>query len=128
MKNIHGGDQILAASAYIPLVGWIYPYTSRKDDELCQFHGRQSMILNLVMVTLYFAVWLLENFPVTAWLFGSGMVFSPITGALSLIATLVYIGLSLTGAFKAISEEKWEVPYLEELVDQFQKQVRGERK
>ena len=128
MKNIHGGDQILAAAAYIPLVGWIYPYTSRKDDELCQFHGRQAMILNIMMVALYFAIWLLENFPVTALLFGQGAWFAPITGAISLIATLVYIGLSLTGAFKAISEEKWPVPYLEDLVERFEDQVRGDKK
>ena len=127
MKNIHGGDQILAAAAYIPLVGWIYPYLSRKDDELCQFHGRQAMILNIVMVGLYFGVWLLENFPLTGWLFGEGALLAPITGALFLIASLVYIGLSLTAAFKAISEEKWEVPYLEDMVDKFQQQVRGEK-
>ncbi len=127
MKNIQGGDQMVAAAAYIPLFGWIYPYVSRKEDELCQFHGRQGMLLNGVMVAIYFVVWLLENFPLTAWLFGKDAWFAPITQSVSLIAVLVYIGLSLMAAFKAMTEEKWAIPYLEEIVDRLQKQMRGDR-
>lgn len=125
-KNINnGGDQLVAAAAYIPIVGWIYPYYYKKTDELCQFHGRQGALLNGAMLAIYFAIWLLEHFPLTSWLFGDGSVFYPISRSIWLVTAAVYALISIFCALKAISEEKWEVPYLEEVVNRLKDKVRG---
>ncbi len=124
-KNIHGSDQLIAALSYVPLFGWIFPYYGKKDDELCQFHGKQAMQLNVVMLTVYFSVWILENFPIVSWFFGQDKILHPISQSAWLITAMAFIGLSIYGAFKAFSEEKWEIPGLSELVDKTLEQIKS---
>ena len=113
-RNIHGSDQIAAAAAYIPLFGWIFAYYVKKEIELCRFHGRQAMQLNGVMLVVYFAVWVLEHFPIVSFFFGPGQWFHAITRAVWLVTALAFAGLSAYAAFKAFSEEKWAIPQLDE--------------
>lgn len=123
-KNVQGNDSLGAVLAYVPLFGWIYPLLFKKDNEFCQFHGKQAMHLNAGMVAVYFVIWIIENFPITAWLFGADAWFHPITQALWRLTALVYFGLCGIGAYKAFSEEKWEIPYLSEIVEKIQKQIK----
>ncbi len=119
MNNLGDGEggEVAAAIAYIPLVGWIYPYFFKKDDDFCRFHASQALKLNLAIVALYFGIWILENFPLTGWLFGLDAVFHPLTRSIWLIAAALFLGLSGVGAFKAISDERWEVPYIMTYID-----------
>lgn len=110
--NLQGSDQLLAASAYIPVFGWIYPYIFKKDDELCQFHGLQSLKLNGVILFIYFAVWIAEHFPILSWFFADGRIFHPLSQALWVISLSVFLIVSLVAAYRAFSEEAWEIPYL----------------
>ncbi|MCB1326402.1 MAG: DUF4870 domain-containing protein [Spirochaetales bacterium] len=125
MKNLHGGDQIAAAVAYVPLFGWVFALVLKKDDDFCQFHGRQAMKLNLVLVVLFFAIWVLENFPLFSWAFGEAAFLHPISRSVWLISVFAFLALSAVGAYKAFSEERWEIPYLNELVDTALDQIKG---
>lgn len=129
MKNLEGGGggELAAVIAYVPLVGWIYPYRMKKDDEFCQFHGRQGMRLNALAFGLYFVIWLLENFPLTAWLFGKGAMFHGISSGIWAIAASAYLIASLAAAFKAFSNEKWEIPLLEDVIQRLEDLVKDAR-
>lgn len=128
MNNLHGGDQISAAIGYVPLFGWILPYLFKKDDEFCRFHGEQAMKLNVTIVVFYFAIWVIENFPLTAIIFGLDAVFHPITRSLWLVGAIGYLAISGIAAFKALSEEKWEIPYLMKYVDEVFDLIQSEKK
>jgi len=125
MRNIHGSDDYIAAVAYIPLFGWIFPYFAKKDDPLCQFHGKQAMQLNLVILIVYFFVWLLEHFPILSWLFAEGQLLHPVTRSMWLISAAIYVGLSIFCAFKALSDEQWEIPKLNEYVNKVLDNIRN---
>ena len=127
MNNLHGGDQSSAAVGYVPLFGWIVPYLFKKDDEFCRFHGEQAMKLNGAFLAFYFVIWVIENFPLTAILFGLDSIFHPITRSLWLVGVIGYLALSAIGAFKALSEEKWEIPYLIKYVDEAIDLIKSEK-
>lgn len=117
VKNLHGGDQMAAALSYIPVLGWIYGRIVNKDDEFCQFHGSQSLRLNILYLCFFFIIWTIQNFPLTAWLFGDrGPLFS-ISQTLIIVSTMAFLAISCVAAYKAFTEERWEIPYLEETVD-----------
>lgn len=119
LKNIQDGDQLSAAIAYFPLIGWIYPLYFKKEDPLCQYHGKQGQRLNGVIIGLYLALWFLENFPLTSWLFGQGNFFNPISSSIKIIAIFGYLALSLMAAYRAFMDEQWEIPFLKDIVDFF---------
>jgi len=121
LRHSQEGEPLYAAIAYIPLLGWIYPLHFKKDDENCQFHGRQGARLSALIAGLFLVVWFLQNFPLTRWLFGSGNLLAPILDGLWLIALLVYLGVCVVAAFKALASERWEIPYLNEIIDQLEK-------
>jgi len=125
LKNLHGGDQLAAALGYIPIFGWIFPYYFKKDDDFAQFHGKQALHLNIVLFGVYFVIWVLENFPLTSWVFGEGSFLHAISHSAWLITAFGYLALCIVGAFKAMSEEKWRIPYLSEYVERFIDQVKS---
>ena len=123
-RNMQNNDSVAAVIGYIPLFGWIYPLFFRKENDFCQFDGKQAMHLNAGMLVVYFAVWILENFPITSWLFGADSWFHPITQAAWRITMLGYFGLCAFGAYKAFIEERWEIPFLSDFVDRIQNQIK----
>lgn len=109
-------EENVAASAYIPLFGWIYPYYFSKEQALCHFHGKQALQLNVAIVLLYFVIWLLEYFPLTSIFFGVNAILHPITRTIWLVSIFGYISVSGIGAYRALSGESWPVPYLQKVV------------
>ena len=128
MGSFKGSGQALAAYSYIPLAGWIYPYFFRKEDELSKFHSEQAMRLNVVTVAAYFAIWILEYFPITAIFFGPGSILHPISRTFWLIVVFAYIGFSTMGAYQAYLGKTWEVPYLKASVEKTTAYIKGLRK
>ena len=114
-ESFQGGN-IAAAVAYIPIFGWLYPYFAKKGDSFYYFHGRQSMYLNLVIVVVYSVIWLLEYFPVTALLFGHGSILHPVSRTIWLLSASAYVIVAAFAAKKAYDNEKWNIPYLDSLV------------
>ncbi len=113
----NGGEQTIAASAYIPIIGWVYPYFFHKDKPLCSFHAKQALQLNIVTVTIYFTIWIIEHFPLTAIFFGPGAILSPFSQTLWLVFLFAYLGFSIMCAYRAFCNESWEIPYLKPCVD-----------
>ncbi len=122
--NFQGNDTLAAVVAYVPLFGWIYPLLFRKENAFCQFHGKQAMFLNAGVLVVYFAVWILENFPVTSWLFAPNAWFNFLTVGVWRLCMLGYFGVCIMGAYKAFSEEKWEIPFLSEFLERIEKQIK----
>ena len=117
VSDAWGNSSLLAALSYIPLVGWIYPYLAKKDDDNCQFHSVQAVRMNIVLVVVFLVVKFLENFFVLEWLFGEGMLFNPISSTLWLACWISYLGLAIFSAYKAFNSVQWEVPYLRKGID-----------
>ncbi|MBL8020037.1 MAG: DUF4870 domain-containing protein [Leptospirales bacterium] len=124
LKDPGGSDSLPAVIGYVPLFGWIYPTFFKKDNDFCQFHGKQAMQLNGLMVAVYFIVWILEHFPITSWLFGPDAFLNPITQATWRLTMLGYFALSVVGAYKAFTEEKWEIPFLSDFAQKIEKQMK----
>lgn len=123
MKSLQGSNQLLAASSYFPLFGWIYPLHGRKDDDFCQFHGKQGLQLNSLMLAIYFVVWILENFPIVSWFFGEENFLHPVSRTIWLVTAFVFIVLSIFCAYKALMAEKWEIPELKKFMDKIFKLI-----
>lgn len=125
--NYQDGDQLSAAIAYVPLIGWILPYRLKQEDALCQYHGRQGMRLNILMLCIYFTIWILENFPLTSWLFGQGEPLNALTSSFWIITLILYVIASGMAAYRAFMDEEWEVPYLEDIIDMLEKSLLGKK-
>ena len=126
IKN--GGGNTVGASCYIPLVGWAYPYIAKKKDDLIVFHRLQALHLNAVILVIYLAIWLLENFPIISIFFGGNSFLSPITQTVWLVSLFTYVALSGIAAYHAYSSKVWHVPYLGMLVEktiQYFKNLQG---
>jgi uncharacterized membrane protein len=117
-KGSGSGDEITAAMAYVPLFGWAFAIT--KDDDFTRFHALQARDLNLGIVVVYLVVWFVENFPLTAWLFGPNKFLNPISEAVWVVALLAYLGFSGFAAYRAIMDERWSVPFIDEVRDRVQ--------
>ncbi len=117
MEQLYSEDgHILAASSYVPLGGWVYPFFFKKGDQLAQFHSLQAMHLNLVIVVIYFSLWIIENFPLTSVFFGPGNMLHPLSRTFWLVSFFAYIGFSGVSGYKAFAGSVWEIPYLKTIV------------
>ena len=125
LKGLGEGNRPFAVLAYVPLFGWIYPFYFRTQDALCQFHGRQAMRLNLVVLAVYFLVWILENFPIISWLFGPGQLLHHLSRAVWILAAGAYLAISAYAAYKALHDESWSIPYLDEYLEKALEQIKG---
>ncbi len=124
-KGSGNGDELTAAIAYVPLLGWAYAIT--KEDEFTRFHALQARDLNLAIVVVYLVVWFLENFPLTSWLFGAYRFLNPVSQGVWVLSLLVYLALSAYAAYRAIMDERWTVPFIDEVREQVQKILRREK-
>ena len=125
-KNAENRDLLIAALAYIPLFGWIYPSLFKKEDDFCQFHVRQSMQLNGIILAVYFAVWILENFPIVSWIFGPDMLFFHLSRSVWILSAIAFIAVSIHASLKALEGERWAVPFMNEYLKKFYSMIRGE--
>jgi len=86
---------IISAIGYIWLL-FLLPLLLKKDDEFCQFHAKQGLMLFLFSLV----VMILGGIPVIGWL-----IVIPIGW--------VIIGiLTLLGIINALQGKKWEMPVL----------------
>ena len=122
------GGESLAALSYIPLLGWVYPYFFRKEEELVRFHASQAMQLNAMITAIYFLIWVLEYFPLTGIFFGPGSLLHPISRTLWLFTVFAYMAFSLVASYQAYSGKKWEIPYLKERVAKILDYIKSLRK
>ncbi len=82
-------NKTVAALSYIWIL-FLLPLILKRDSKFCQFHAKQGLILFI----LSFIAW----FPVIGWLIG--------------LAILV---VSVIGIIKALSGERWEIPFIYDL-------------
>ncbi len=115
MSDEEIGDQrmrIKAATAYIPVFGWIYPYYFHRNDENCQFHARQSVLFSLFFIIMMTMVWILNNVPILSHLLSWVGVKGFLVSFLLYGTLFVFFGGSGFAAYQAYQGERWSIPYL----------------
>ncbi len=120
------GD-VQAACIYIPLFGWLYSFFLKKDKEHLLSHRKQSVQLNLLIISLYCLIWLLESFPISTWVFGPGHILHPLSRTIWLLGLFSFLIASGTCAYQAFLGRFWPVPYLAKIIGmctQFLKNLR----
>ena len=85
----HDDSRVTAALAYVFLLFFI-PMT-RKNDEFCQFHAKQGIVMFVVWIVVSFLAWI----PFVGW-----------------AAWLSMLVLNIMAIVKTLNGEKWEIPYL----------------
>jgi uncharacterized membrane protein len=103
---------VAAALCYVPLcclnVVWaIYVVAAEKESRFLRFHAFQSLLFNGVVLAASTVTWVLSH---VIWFVG---------GLLSLLVLIVWVGGSLFLAFKAYSNEEFELPQLGALARQW---------
>ena len=88
-------ERVIAALSYIWVLVLI-PLLTKKDNEYCQFHAKQGLLLFIGS----FVVMVLGMIPILGWL---------IILPLGWLAILI---LSILGIINALQGKKWEMPYL----------------
>ncbi len=109
------GNRTLSAIGYLPFF-FPLPLFLAKEDEFAQFHGKQSLVLLLALITTWFLIWL------------SGLIFGGILGHIFIVgiffkvvnwlikniignlASIGYIILVIIGMVNAGQGKYWEIP------------------
>lgn len=105
-------NRLFAALGYIPVLGWILPYFFKREDELCQFHGKQSFVFSIFFIIMMTVVWIVENLPILSHLLSWIGIKAFLVPLLLYGTLLIYLGASAYAAYKAFQDEIWEIPYL----------------
>ena len=95
-KNLSSRN-FIAAISYIWILCLI-PLILKRNDKLAQFHGRQGLLLAVL------------------WFFGGLIFWIPVIGWFTALALAV---VSITGFFKALKGEMWEMP----IIGQYAKKI-----
>ncbi len=101
-----------AAIGYIPFIGWMIPFFTKKESDLAQFHAKQSAVLSVLFIGLMAIVWILNNLPVLSHLLSWIGVKAFIVPAITYTGILVFLGLSAIAAYKGYKKEEWDIPLL----------------
>ncbi|MEO0074580.1 MAG: hypothetical protein ABIK31_00515 [candidate division WOR-3 bacterium] len=110
-------NKILAAVGYIPFLCFI-PIFAARDDEYCQFHGKQSLVLFIAYIIISLFLWvislilrgLLGHIPIIGLVFKFfGWISHNFIGTIIGIAYLILIILSI---IYVILGHKWEIPII----------------
>ncbi|MEK9155157.1 MAG: DUF4870 domain-containing protein [Patescibacteria group bacterium] len=96
----HAGERrVMAAMSYLGALCLI-PLLFARDSEFAQYHAKQGLILAIIGFALKIVSDLLWNIP-----FG---------GALSMIAGIALLVVSIMGIVKAFNGERFEIPHISE--------------
>ena len=87
-------NRILAAVSYLGILCLI-PLMLKRDDKYVEFHAKQGLVLFIAEII----VWFINIIP-----FLGQMIW--------LMASLVFLAVSIIGLVKAYQGEKWEIPFL----------------
>jgi len=102
-----GGDKDVEDNKMLAAIGYLWvlcfiPLFAKKDSPFAQFHGKQGFLLFVISIGL----WIIGWFPVIGW-------FVLFFGEIGLTI------LSIVGIIKALSGEKWEIPYIGQYAKKF---------
>lgn len=85
-------SRVTAALAYVSIL-FIIPML-KKDNEFCQFHAKQGIVLFVLSVVVSLLGWM------------------PVIWRLSWLIELVIVIVSIMAIVKTLNGEKWEIPYI----------------
>lgn len=86
-------NKIVAALSYLGIF-CLVPLLLKKDSPFCQFHGKQGLILAIIM----FVGWMIFWIPIIGWLLW-----------------LVVVVVDLVALIKTLMGQKWEIPVIGDL-------------
>ncbi len=102
-------DKVMAAVATIPLVGLIMYFAMKDASDLVKFYAKQSIGLLVVSIAISIISFILAFVP----------FLNLITSCLSLILALALMGIWLVLLINALQGNKYRLPVLADLVDQY---------
>ena len=103
-------SRLLSALGYIPVVGWIIPLFLKKEDQFCQFHGKQGFIISLCAVILGVLVAFLRT-----EIFQMLMILSYFC---------IFAFLFIYGFVTAYNEKKVEIPVIKDIANKLYKKFK----
>jgi uncharacterized membrane protein len=103
-------SNVAAALACIPLVGGIVFYILEKRDGFVRFYAMQSIVFGAA----WFLFWIIYSiaFAILTPIPGIGFVFRLLFWAIWLVAGLSFLIIWIITMVKALSNVRWEIPYL----------------
>jgi uncharacterized membrane protein len=108
---------VLAAVGYVPLLFFV-PISAARDDEFAGFHGRQSMVLQLVLFVFWTGVWVIDFLlgRVLGNMLILGFIFKAVAWIIhypvGLIVSGSYVVLAIVGIIHALSGRRWSAPFV----------------
>jgi uncharacterized membrane protein len=99
----------LAAISYISIL-FLIPMISMRDNRFAMFHAKQSMVLVISAMVLFFGLFIIGV--LTSWL-GIGILLI----VLAYVAFFAYFVLMIIGFVKAFNGEYWRIPKISDWAD-----------
>jgi len=110
-------NRTLSAIGYLPFFFPLPLYLAR-DDEFSQFHGKQSLVLLVAFIIIWFLIWLISLIfgGILGNIFLVGIFFRVITWIIKNIfgsaVSIVYVILIIFGMINAWQGRYWEIPVI----------------
>ena len=96
LEDISSGEKLLSAIGYISFF-CILPLVLKPKSDFCQFHGKQGLVVTLLMMPLSFFA-------------------SFVGGLLFALVTILYLGAILYAGYSAIQGKKFTIPFFEKIL------------
>jgi hypothetical protein len=101
-----------AAAAYIPFVGWLIPLYLKRDDPLCQEHGKTGFLCAIVFTGAALSLFFLDLlFVPRDW-----RIVRLVVACAVYIVYAVYFPLCLRGIYTALQQKKLEIRTMEKYI------------
>jgi uncharacterized membrane protein len=117
LKHNTETNRVSAAIGYIPFLFFV-PIFANRDDELAQFHGKQSLVLFCTFILVWIALWLIILIlsGILGHIFIIGILFKGIAwlihNVIGSIVSIGYLVLAIMGIINASAGNYWRIPII----------------
>ncbi len=110
-------DHFYGTLAYIPIAGPILVFLFYRDKRFAAIHAKNALYLQGTFVAVLLFIWLCKNLPALSTILKLVLFIPYITDAITYLAVVGFVLISLTGAWKAHNRSLWKVPLLNDLFE-----------
>jgi hypothetical protein len=98
-------SRYFAAFSYVPFAGWMVPLYMKREENTCQHHAKQGLILAVFFTGLVLFISIVDVFMPKEW-----REFRLILAILIYLLYLTYLTLCIYGARNSLNEKKISLP------------------